>query len=157
MRTQSPRLELVSVNSTFFDYFDLTKHGAHIQTFTEQLNENPRLDGLGPWLIFLKNTHEIIGDTGVKKRLDEQTLEISIEIFQEYRGHNYGAEAIIAFRQFACSKNIHYLVARVSNNNIAAQRLFERANFIRQETQNDVTTYRYVNLNWIEKIEDQSN
>lgn len=156
MRTQSPRLELVSINPTFFEYFDLTSHGPHLAEFSATLTQDQSLDGLGPWLIFLKGSKTIIGDTGVKKRLDAQTLEVYIEIFPPYQGHHYGAEAIIAYSQFAASKNIRYLVAHVAESDLAAQRVFERAKFIRQETIDGLITYRFINFNWQDKIEDQS-
>ncbi|MGL4953215.1 MAG: GNAT family N-acetyltransferase [Culicoidibacterales bacterium] len=154
MHLQSPRLKLVSVNQTFFDYFDLSRHGHYLTSFCEALAEDVTLDGLGPWLVFLNGTKTIVGEVGVKQRLDLTTLEVYAEIFPEYQGEHYGAEAIIAYTQFACSKNIHYLVAHVPTDNLAAQRVFERAKFIRQETRNGLTTYRYVNLNWYTKIED---
>lgn len=155
MRTQSPRLELVSINKTFFEYFDLKQHGAHVAEFATALAADLSLDGLGPWLIFLKGSQTIIGDVGVKRRLDSQTLEVYVEIFPDYQGNHYGAEALIAYSQFATSKNIRYLVASVAETDLAAQRVFERAKFIRQETVAGVITYRYINFNWQDKIEDQ--
>lgn len=154
MRTQSLRLELVSVNSTFFNYFHLQAHGPHVQQFCEQLNNDFSLDGLGPWLIFLKGTQTIVGDVGVKNRLDACTLELYVEVFRQYNGSNYAAEALIAYAQFAFKKNLRYLVAYVPTTNLAAQRSFERAKFIKQETIHNVITYRLINFNWYEKTED---
>lgn len=156
MRTQSPRLELVSINQTFFEYFDLQQHGSHVAEFATTLAEDLSLDGLGPWLIFLKGSKTIIGDVGVKNRLDSHTLEVYIEIFPQFQGHHYGAEAVIAYSQFACSKNIRYLIAHVAEDNLSAQRIFERAKFIRQETLDGIITYRYINFSWQDKIEDTS-
>ncbi|MGL4973082.1 MAG: GNAT family N-acetyltransferase [Culicoidibacterales bacterium] len=154
MHIQSPRLKIVSVNQTFFEYFDLSRHGHYLTSFCQALANDLSLDGLGPWLIFLKDSKTIIGEVGVKQRVDASSLEVYLEIFPEYQGEHFGAEAMIAYTQFATSKNIHYLVAHVPTENLAAQRVFERAKFIRQETRNDLTTYRFVNLNWYEKTED---
>lgn len=100
-----------------------------IDFFAECVNNNKLPFVVG---IILKETRELIGDTGVNfVEGKEDEVEIGYIISQKYAGKGYATEAVKAMSMFVANNfDIKVLYGRVMKGNFVSIRVMEKAGFI---------------------------
>ncbi|QSW88340.1 GNAT family N-acetyltransferase [Flavobacterium endoglycinae] len=106
--------------------------------------------------IFLKENNEFIGHISVREidwRIPKG--ELAYFIFEKHSGNNYGAEALIAFKNWCfAKKKFNRLFMKIAEENIASIKVAERSGFVyegllkkdyrkREENLTDMKIYGY--------------
>ena len=115
-------------------YADIEEAGEAIRFFADRVDED-RL----PFVlaIRLKETGELIGDTGVSEVEGEpDAVEIGYQICDRYSGRGLATEALVAMTEFAFARfGATKSYGRVVSGNTASERVLEKAGytFVREE------------------------
>lgn len=97
---------------------------------------------VGPWLVVLRDTGQVIGECGWKQPVGEET-EIGYGFAPAYRGRGYGTEAVGKLVDLLRSfPTVARVVAEAEVTNVASRRLLERLGFTVASTEG--ATVRYV-------------
>ena len=86
---------------------------------------------VGPWLVSLRETHQVIGDCGwYGPPGDGGEVEIGYGLAAPYRGRGYGTEAVRALLSWvAAQPGVRRVAASVDASNTPSRRLLERLGF----------------------------
>lgn len=136
IQTERLLIEDCSLES-YSKYSSKYKIGNHILVFLEELKENPKLKGWGPWFVISKSDSKVIGDIGFKGVPDnEGFVEVGYGIIPEAQKQGYATESVQAIIDWAFkSSQVKKVNAQCNEENIPSIKVLEKLKMkkIRQE------------------------
>jgi [ribosomal protein S5]-alanine N-acetyltransferase len=130
----TPRLQLQPLS---IDLFPSLHHAnyfpAHLHKHLQNLSMNDSLYGWGPWIIFSRDTNEVIGDIGFKDRpCQSSTVEVGYGICQNYRRRGFATEALKAMITYLFETcGILKVTAECRHDNTGSIRVLENSGMLR--------------------------
>lgn len=101
------------------------------------LREDPQLLGYGVWVLIERESRTVVGSAGFQGRPGaEGEIELGYGVHPDFRNKGYATEAARALLRWASEQpGVKRVIARCDEDNIASQRVVERAGMIRREVQ----------------------
>jgi len=114
-----------------------------LQSYVEQLEADPSLQGWGVWFMIQRAEQTVIGDAGFKGRPDcEGTVEIGYSVVPAYRRQGYGFEAARALVDWAfAQQDVQRIAAECDIDNAPSIRILEELGFQRLETDRNLSRW----------------
>lgn len=101
------------------------------------LGEDPRLLGYGVWLLIERESRTVVGSAGFQGHPSaEGEIELGYGVHPDFRNHGYATEAVRALLRWASDQpGVKRVIAHCDQDNIASQRVVEKAGMARREVQ----------------------
>ena len=104
--------------------------GNHVKAYISELRRYPRLLGWGVWFVRLKETGEIVGDTGFKGNPDwTGAVDLGYGFLERHRGKGYATEAANALVDWAFAQGAARVTAETLPTNAASIRVLSKVGF----------------------------
>ena len=110
-----------------------------LPVYARLLREDPRLLGYGVWLLIERDSRTVVGSAGFQGRPSaEGEIELGYGVHPDFRNHGYATEAARALLRWASEQPaVKRVIAHCDQDNIASQRVVEKAGMTRREVQAD--------------------
>ena len=105
--------------------------------YARLLREDPQLLGYGVWLLIKTESRIVVGSAGFQGRPSaEGEIELGYGVHPDFRNHGYATEAARALLRWASEQpGVKRVIAHCDEDNIASQRVVEKAGMIGREVQ----------------------
>lgn len=110
-----------------------------LPVYARLLREDPRLLGYGVWLLIERESRTVVGSAGFQGHPSaEGEIELGYGVHPDFRNHGYATEAARALLRWAAEQPaVKRVIAHCDQDNIASQRVVEKAGMTRREVQAD--------------------
>ncbi|WP_077622136.1 GNAT family N-acetyltransferase [Sediminibacillus massiliensis] len=110
--------------------------------YLEDLENDDKALGYGPWIIKDKYKGNIIGEIGFNGFDDhENTLELGYQIIEKYQGAGYATEAVEAICQWAFYQGVKKITACCDKENKASQKVLKHNGFKKVGNEKGILIY----------------
>jgi ribosomal-protein-alanine N-acetyltransferase len=105
--------------------------------YARLLREDPQLLGYGVWLLIEREGRTVVGSAGFQGHPStEGEIELGYGVHADFRNQGYASEAARALLRWASEQpGVKRVIAHCDQDNIASQRVVEKAGMIRREVQ----------------------
>ncbi|MFC4736157.1 GNAT family N-acetyltransferase [Bacillus daqingensis] len=124
----SSRLTLKALSLDLFPHLRQANYfPAHLDAHLQGLRMNSACYGWGPWIIYLRDSDEVIGDIGFKGKPDNwHTVEVGYGIRKPYRLQGYATEALEAILNYCFQlTEVTRVTAECRHDNLGSIRVLE--------------------------------
>ncbi|WP_320127836.1 GNAT family N-acetyltransferase [uncultured Sphaerochaeta sp.] len=118
-----PALSLILQDTQTMYAYEGAFNNIETQEWLDKMLARYKTDGFGLWAVILKNTKEMIGQTGLTYQsvYDDKVLEIGYLFNRKYWGNGYATEAAIACKEYAFGKlNASEVYSIIRDTNVAS-------------------------------------
>lgn len=130
----TPRLTLKALSLELFsDLRQANYFPAHLDAHLDCLKVKESSYGWGPWIIYLNDTKEVIGDIGFKGEPDSRkTVEVGYGIIKHYRNQGYASEALQAMLAHCFEKtDVLRVTAECRHDNLSSLKVLQKGCMLR--------------------------